>query len=251
MQIAAMNPQYVSQDEVPAAVLEKEKGDPHRAGQAVGQARGGHPQDRRRPDREVGEGDLPARSAVGQGPDKKDIRIAAHRAHRQDRREHPRPPLRPLRGGRGPGEEGGRLRRRGQEAGRPGLEDRDPDSMAKPKGKSGAKTVAKAAVTPDVADTAQRRRVRRARPAQPHGARAGREVPPHPAQAVGRGPDGTEQVRHRPADAGRDRRRADRRARPGRRDRAGHRRRQHLPRRGRLARAWTARTPTTWACWPR
>ena len=37
-----------------------------------------------------------------------------------------------------------------------------------------------------------------------------------------------------------------------RRGRDRDRRRQHLPRRrARAPRAWTARPPTTWACWPR
>src|SRR6185295_11351803 len=49
MQVCAMNPQYVSQDEIPASVLEKEKA--IRMEQAKDrQARGRHPQDRRRAD---------------------------------------------------------------------------------------------------------------------------------------------------------------------------------------------------------
>ena len=75
MQIAAMNPLYVSQEEIPAAVLEHEKAIRIEQAQAVGQARRGDPEDRRRPDREVGEGGLPARSAVREGSGgKKDIR---------------------------------------------------------------------------------------------------------------------------------------------------------------------------------
>ena len=43
MQVAAMNPQYVSQEEIPAAVLEKEKAIRIEQAKTVGQARGGDP----------------------------------------------------------------------------------------------------------------------------------------------------------------------------------------------------------------
>ena len=90
-------------------------------------------EDRRRPDRQVDEGGLPARSDLGEGSRRRRHPRAPARARRQDRREHQDPPLRALRARRGPGEEIGRLRRRGREAGRPGL---DRETMAKGKGKS-------------------------------------------------------------------------------------------------------------------
>ena len=81
----------------------------------------------------------------------------------------------------------------------------------------------------------------------------GAEIQAHPAQALGRSPDGRGSLRHQPADHRADRRRdRARSSRMGVRDRRGDRRRQHLPRRrARAPRAWTAPPPTTWACWPR
>ena len=67
MQVAAMNPQYVSQDEIPPAVLEKEKAIRIEQAKQSGKPEAVHPEDRRRPDREVGQGGLPARSGVGEG----------------------------------------------------------------------------------------------------------------------------------------------------------------------------------------
>ena len=67
MQVAAMNPQYVSQDEIPPAVVENEKSVRTEQAQDLGQARVGDPEDHRGPARQVGQGDLPARSGVGEG----------------------------------------------------------------------------------------------------------------------------------------------------------------------------------------
>ena len=79
---------------------------------------------------------------------------------------------------------------------------------------------------------------------------ARRPVPPHPAEALRRGPGRRAGLRHRSGRARADRRRDPRRSRARRPDRDRHRRRQHLPRRRRPARpAWTAPPPTTWACW--
>ena len=89
MQMAAMNPSVRVAGRDPGRRAREGEGDPDREGQAVGQARGGDPEDRRRPDREVGEGDLPARSGLGEGPEgKKDIRSLLTELDRQDRREH-------------------------------------------------------------------------------------------------------------------------------------------------------------------
>ena len=78
-------------------------------------------------------------------------------------------------------------------------------------------------------------------------------LPPHPAQAVGRGADGRPGVRHRPDPHPGDRHRQVAAVqRPRRRDRDRRRRRQHLPRPGAAPpRAWTAPPATTWGCWPR
>ena len=62
-----MNPQYVSVEEIPAGAVEKERSIRLEQARAVGQAGGGDRQDRRRSDRQVAEGDLSPRAAVGEG----------------------------------------------------------------------------------------------------------------------------------------------------------------------------------------
>ena len=171
MQIAAMNPRTSRRTRSPAAVIEKEKAHPHRAGEAVGQARGGGRQDRRGPDREVGEGGLPARSGLGEGSRGQEGHPrAAHRAGRQDRREHQESAAssasRSARGSR----RRGRLRRRSRRS-RRGRPSRTGDPTAEAEGASARREAAAANGRLGRAP-ARRRRAGDARPQSPHGCRS-------------------------------------------------------------------------------
>ncbi len=127
MQVAALNPQYVSQDEIPASVLEKEKSIRIEQAKTSG-----------KPEAVWGkivDGQIAKWSKevclldqvwVKDPEGKKDIRALLDRPRRQDRRERQGAPVRPLRGRRGAGEALRRLRRRGPEASRPGLDKRWP-----------------------------------------------------------------------------------------------------------------------------
>ena len=68
MQVAGHEPAVRLAGRDPGGGAREGEGDPPRAGQAVGQARGGDPQDRRGAARQVGQGGLPARPDLGQGP---------------------------------------------------------------------------------------------------------------------------------------------------------------------------------------
>ena len=94
MHVAAMNPQYVSEADVPADTLERFD----RAGPGLGQARGDHRKDGDGSRQQVSEGNHVARPAVRQGRQRHG-RQAARRRRRHDYG------VRALRGGRGCREE--------------------------------------------------------------------------------------------------------------------------------------------------
>jgi len=67
MQVAAMSPQYVAQDEIPAAVIEQERSIRLELARKQNKPRAGSAEDRRGPDGQVDQRGLPARSGVDAG----------------------------------------------------------------------------------------------------------------------------------------------------------------------------------------
>ena len=122
MQIAAMGPQFVRKEEVPADAVEKEKARPHREGE-------GRPEDGGQARARCSPRSPRVRSRSGskeiclldqpfvKNPDKT-IEQLQQELDREDRREHQDPPLRALRARRGSREEEERLRRRSRRASR-------------------------------------------------------------------------------------------------------------------------------------
>jgi elongation factor Ts len=105
MQVAAMSPQYVSQDEIPAAVIEQERS-----------IRLELARQQNKPEpvlQKIVEGQM--------GKWFKEVCLLDQIWMREDRREHQDPALHALRGRRGSGQAHRRFRRRGEAPGRPGL----------------------------------------------------------------------------------------------------------------------------------
>ena len=69
LQVAAANPQYVRREDVPADVLDRERGDLPRADGELGQAAAGHRQDRRGQARQLLRAGRAGRSAVDPRPE--------------------------------------------------------------------------------------------------------------------------------------------------------------------------------------
>ena len=121
MQVAAMNPQYVSQDEIPAAVIEKEKAIRLEQAKTSGKPEAVWPK--------IVDGQIAKwfkeiclldQVWVKDGR-KKDISALQTELVAKTGENMQDPPLRPLRGRRGPGEEQRRLRRGSEAPSRPGV----------------------------------------------------------------------------------------------------------------------------------